>query len=291
MAGVTPVPRHGRLIPTENGNGAYQMHRDEMLLRECDLAVTDRGLKAPAGWPGAEKAMNGHPEPDLLGADSSFKGFEAEGHPAGGFIPRSLFPALRFYHWDPPCISLGRNQDLDNPRHGHIDQDAARRLGVDIVRRPSGGRAILHYHDLTYALVMPADSDDISASHKLIAGGLAIGLRLLGVPVDDDLSVMPSERNPADCFAAVAGADLQARGAKVMGSAQRRSGRALLEHGTLYLTSPDPLYAEVFGQPFGGSVTALDALLGRVPAFEEVAEALTRGLEGALGIEFRRDEG
>lgn len=241
---MTPAPRHGRLLPTETGNGAYQMHRDEMLLRECDLSVTGDG-------------------------------------------PALTFPALRFYRWEPPCVSLGRNQDLDNPRHGHIDQDAAKRLGVDIVRRPSGGRAILHYHDLTYALVMPAESDDISGSHKVIAGGLANGLRLLGVPVDDDLSVMPAERNPADCFAAVAGADLQARGAKVMGSAQRRSGRALLEHGTLYLTSPDPLYSEVFGQPFGDSVTALDVLLGRAPAFDEVAEALKRGLEIALGVEFR----
>jgi lipoate-protein ligase A len=224
------------------------MRRDEMLLRECHLAVSGDG-------------------------------------------PRLAFPALRFYHWDPPCISLGRNQDLRNPRHGHIDEDAACRLGVDLVRRPSGGRAILHYHDLTYALVMPTTSDDVSSSHKVIAGGLAGGLRMLGVPVDDEMAVMPSHRNPADCFAAVAGADLQACGAKVMGSAQRRSGRALLEHGTLYLTSPDPLYTEVFGQPFGGSVTALDALLGCVPTFEEVAEALTQGLEIALGVEFRLDEG
>lgn len=204
-----------------------------------------------------------------------------------GAGPRLPYPALRFYHWDPPCISLGRNQDLANPRHGFIDQASAGQLGVEIVRRPSGGRAILHFHDLTYALVMPAPSDDVSSSHRTIAMGLAAGLRLLGLSVDDGLSIMPADRNPADCFAAVAGADLQATGRKVMGSAQRRAGGALLEHGTLYLESPEPLYSEVFGQPFGGAVMALDEALGRQATFDEVAQALRLGLEAALGVAFR----
>lgn len=198
----------------------------------------------------------------------------------------TVFPALRFYHWQPPCISLGRNQDLQNPRHGHIDLAAAERLGLDVVRRPSGGRAILHFHDLTYALVMPTTSDDVTSSHRLIAGGLAAGLRLLGLNVDDSLTAMPQGRNVADCFSAAAGADLQATGRKVMGSAQRRSGGALLEHGALYLTSPDPLYHEVFGVPFGDSVAALDELLGRAVDFEMVARAITRGLESALEVRF-----
>jgi lipoate-protein ligase A len=193
------------------------------------------------------------------------------------------FPVLRFYHWAPPCISLGRSQDLANPRHGRVDEEAAAAAGIDIVRRPSGGRAILHFNDLTYALIMRAPSEDISSSHKLIARGLANGLNLLGLRVDEDLTAMPSGRNPADCFAAVAGADLQTAGRKVMGSAQRRSGGCLLEHGTLYLTSPEPLYSAVFGQPFGGSVAALDELLGRPVMFEEAADALTRGLSALLG--------
>ena len=317
----------GRLLPVETANGAYQMRRDEALLRECaanrgisppakwpaagkamngllsqqkhyqtrhperseeraESKDADRGLKAPAEWPSASMPLKGHFGQHGSDLDSPYKGYQAEGPNAGGFIPRSPYPVLRFYHWDPPCISLGRNQDLDNPRHGFIDQAEAERLGVDIVRRPSGGRAILHYHDLTYALVMPAPSDDVSASHRTIAAGLAAGLRLLGLSVDDGLTLMPPGRNPADCFTAVAGADLQATGRKVMGSAQRRTGGALLEHGTLYLESPEPLYSRVFGQPFGGSVTALDEALGRGVTFDEVANALTRGLEAALGVEF-----
>ncbi len=200
----------------------------------------------------------------------------ANRHPVGAF------PCLRFYRWKPPCISLGRNQDLNNPRHGVITQID----GVDIVRRPSGGRAILHYHDLTYALVTPCFSTNVTEDHRHIAEGLAYGLRLLGVPVDDGLRTMPEGRNPADCFAAVAGADLQTSGRKVMGSAQKRSRGALLEHGTLYLGSPEPLYSEVFSGPIGGSVAALEELLGRPVAFAEVAEALTTGLEQALGVRF-----
>jgi lipoate-protein ligase A len=165
--------------------------------------------------------------------------------------------------------------------------EAARELGIDIVRRPSGGRAILHVNDLTYALVMPAPDSDITASHRLIARGLAAGLRLLGLTVDDELITLPPGRNPADCFSTVAGADLQSAGRKIMGSAQRRARGALLEHGTLYLTSPEPLYSAVFGLPFGGSVTALDQALGRAVDFGVVADALRRGLEQALGVEFR----
>lgn len=259
------MPAFGRLLPVETANGASQMRRDEDLLRECAESVAEQ---------------NRHPERSEERAQSTDDGTDL------GFAFASAPPVLRFYHWDPPCISLGRNQDLANHRHGFIDQASAVALGVDIVRRPSGGRAILHYNDLTYALIMPAPSDDVSSSHRVIAAGLASGLRLLGLSVDDGFTLMPPDRNPADCFAAVAGADLQASGRKVMGSAQRRTGGALLEHGTLYLKSPEPLYSQVFGQPFGGSVMALDEALGRVATFEEVAQALTRGLEAALGVAF-----
>ena len=196
--------------------------------------------------------------------------------------PSTAFPCLRFYRWKPPCISLGRNQDLNNPRHGMIN----RAPGIDIVRRPSGGRAILHHHDLTYALITPCFSTNVTEDHRRIAQGLALGLRLLGISVDEGLRTMPGGRNPADCFAAVAGADLQTSGRKVMGSAQKRSRGALLEHGTLYLSSPEPLYCEVFSSPFGGPVAALDELMGGPVEFEDVAEALATGLEQALGVRF-----
>lgn len=204
-------------------------------------------------------------------------------------IPRDpgLFPVLRFYHWSPPCLSLGRNQDLTNPRHGRIHVDALKQNGVDIVRRPSGGRAILHVNDLTYALVMPAVSEDISSSHRSIARGLAGGLSLLGIASDDQLNAEPSGRNAADCFASTIGADLQVNGRKLMGSAQRRSEGALLEHGTLYLSSPDPLYECVFGMAFGDSVLALDEALGHRVDFDTVARALTVGLQMEFGVRFQ----
>lgn len=246
----------GCLLPTIVAPGAEQMALDEALLAGC------------GGSEGATATPRDMPEM------------------RPGCVLPPAYPVLRFYRWSPPCISIGRNQDLQNSRHGLIDMAAARRLGIDIVRRPSGGRAILHANDLTYALVMPAPDSDITASHRLIARGLAAGLRLLGLTVDDELVALPTGRNPADCFSTVAGADLQAGGRKVMGSAQRRAHGALLEHGTLYLTPPEPLYSAVFGLPFGGSVVALDEAVGRTIGFDECADALRRGLEETLGVKF-----
>ncbi len=139
-------------------------------------------------------------------------------------------PALRLYRWSPPALSLGRFQPDDD-----VDRDACARLGVDVVIRPSGGKALLHGGDLTYAVAVakPAGTEgSVDAMYRRIAGALVAGLARVGV----DAHV--ARRGPAPgaaCFAGQAGADLRVGTRKVCGSAQVQRDGAVLQHGSILL--------------------------------------------------------
>jgi lipoyl(octanoyl) transferase len=139
-------------------------------------------------------------------------------------------PALRLYRWDAPALSLGRFQPDDD-----VDRDACARLGVDVVRRPTGGRGLLHGGDLTYAVAMPrpaGPAGKVTAVYERLAAGLVAGLAALGV----DAAVARND-GPAGpvCFASQQGADLRVGTRKVCGSAQVRAGGAVLQHGSILL--------------------------------------------------------
>jgi lipoate-protein ligase A len=139
-------------------------------------------------------------------------------------------PALRLYTWTRPTLSIGRFQDLSD-----IDVAACTRAGVPVVRRPTGGAALLHGADLTYAVVMPLrDGFDtgVQAVYDLIARGLITGLEGLGVHA----AVARNDGPPgAVCFAGQQGADLRVADRKVCGSAQVRKRGAVLQHGSILL--------------------------------------------------------
>ncbi len=139
-------------------------------------------------------------------------------------------PVLRLYTWSPPALSLGRFQPED-------DVDAARcaDLGVEVVRRPTGGKALLHGADLTYAVALPRPSGSeghVDAVYRSVAAGLVAGLARLGVA-----ATVGEERGPAGpvCFAAAQGADLRVGDRKLCGSAQVQRGDAVLQHGSVLL--------------------------------------------------------
>jgi lipoyl(octanoyl) transferase len=139
-------------------------------------------------------------------------------------------PRLRLYTWSPPALSLGRFQpDTD------VDVDACRTRGVEIVRRPTGGRALLHGADLTYAVAMakPAGAaGHVDALYRTIAAGLIAGLGRLGV--EAEIGGDHGADGPA-CFAAAQGADLRVGERKLCGSAQVQRGTAVLQHGSILL--------------------------------------------------------
>jgi len=163
-------------------------------------------------------------------------GYDAAGQMAADLallddVVAGASPALRLYRWSPPALSLGRFQPDDD-----VDHDACGRLGVDLVRRPTGGRALLHGADLTYAVAMRRPDDvagaGVDAVYRLLAGGLIAGLGELGIA-----AAIAHADGPAGpvCFAGQQGADLRVGERKLCGSAQVHRDGAVLQHGAILL--------------------------------------------------------
>jgi lipoate-protein ligase A len=188
---------------------------------------------------------------------------------------------LRLYRFDPPCLSFGRNEPVTG-----YDRAAIARLGVDVVRRPTGGRAVWHEHEVTYAVVAPiAVFGGLRLGYWAIQGWLAAALRMLGA----EATITPEGPTPAAparsgaCFAAPVGGEVLVRGRKLVGSAQARRGRALLQHGSVLLAGSQEL-ARLVSRDQGapGSDTSLAAVCGRPVSFAETAAALIAAWEAPL---------
>lgn len=206
-------------------------------------------------------------------------------------------PTVRFFSWSPPAVSIGYGQRLDE----RINADACRRLGVGLVRRPTGGSAIYHdtrEREVTYSVVAGAgDFDgagDLLSTYRWIGTALSAGLRALGaraelVPV---MKEPLASDVPAFCFARTGSYEIEAEGRKLVGSAQRRQGGAFLQHGSVLLGADAERVRLLFpgeGDPLAG-MTTLEAELGRRPAFDEVVAALVRGFREACGLELKPGE-
>src|SRR6266540_3038452 len=137
---------------------------------------------------------------------------------------------LRLYRWDPPCLSLGRNEP------------ALERGGIATVRRPTGGRAVWHEHEVTYAVAAPiAAFGRLRDAYRAIHERLATALRSLGADVTlaADRRTRPLGDRPNACFAETIGGEVLVGGRKVVGSAQVRRGAAFLQHGSILLDGSD----------------------------------------------------
>jgi lipoate-protein ligase A len=199
-------------------------------------------------------------------------------------------PALRLYRWVPPALSLGRFQPDDD-----VDVEACRRLGVQVVRRPTGGQGLLHGADLTYAVVMPRPggaAGGVDAVYSWIAGALIGGLALLGV--DAAIARHDGPVGPV-CFAGQQGADLRVGHRKVCGSAQVRRDGAVLQHGSILLgrlpfdetdvLRPRPGAPAVTRARLRDATTTLEEL-GAPTDPRIVADALVVGFATTLDVEF-----
>jgi len=152
---------------------------------------------------------------------------------SSGYINR---PCLRFYQWNPYALSLGYNQTSDC-----IFIDKLVKAGIDLVRRPTGGRAVLHAEELTYSIVIPSTHnlflDNIHLLYGKINVALKAGFEYFGVStrMEKKNRRIPGSRiNPA-CFSSAARSELKYNGRKILGSAQRRYKNAILQHGSILL--------------------------------------------------------
>ena len=181
---------------------------------------------------------------------------------------------LRVYGWSQPTLSLGRNQRAG----GLYDRRALAERGIGVVRRPTGGRSLLHHREVTYSVTAPcAPSGTLLAEYARINALLSSALVALGVPV---VAAAPSARSTtpsaAPCFAEPARGELTLEGRKLVGSAQWRERGALLQHGSILVDDDQSsivgfLHEAVPAPPV--PATLRDAL-GRAPVLTEVADAL-----------------
>ncbi|MFM2310836.1 MAG: hypothetical protein RLZZ04_112 [Cyanobacteriota bacterium] len=153
-------------------------------------------------------------------------------------------PTLRLYTWQPAVISLGYHQQ----EYPEAWQDLTwQGRGVDLVRRPTGGRAVLHQGDLTYAIVTSIPPGKRLEVYQQICQFLITGWRSLGVNLDYGTATKEYIQHQ-NCFATATGADLiTVAGNKVIGSAQLRRGKTVLQHGSMMLNTDPKLYRQVFG--------------------------------------------
>jgi len=204
---------------------------------------------------------------------------------------------LRFYDWMKPTITLGHSESLEN-----IDHEKALEDGLEIVRRPTGGRAVLHWGDITYAVVLPARTGkDLSELYKLISECIIEGARLIGLDLDLERGTLgKSGARDKPCFASVSRHEISYHGRKVVGSAQRIGEGAMLQHGSIpvdrsYLKIVDYMKfggtgekdraRERLRRELEGSTACLEDASGGPLDPAAVRAALAQGFQARLGCE------
>ena len=207
-------------------------------------------------------------------------------------------PTIRFFQWSPPCLSLGYNQ------HWHdVSEDACRALGYGWTRRATGGKAILHTDEATYSLIVPQDDSRIRGgiveSYRVLSFGLLNGLNRLGVRAaqatrDDVLAYRRAATGGPVCFDTPSKYEITWQGKKLIGSAQLRRKRLVLQHGTLPLHGDLNRIIDVLAlsgeereeqrRLLPQRATTLQQAAGNVLPFDQVCQALARGFEEELNL-------
>ncbi len=188
---------------------------------------------------------------------------------------------VRLYRWEPWCLSFGRNE----PALRRYDRAAIARLGLDTVRRPTGGRAVWHARELTYSVAAPsAWFGSLPETYRIIHATFVAALRGFGVEATLADAGPAVGLGAGACFATSAGGEVIARGRKLLGSAQLRQGSAFLQHGSLLLEDDQRMVAALtLGEvPTSDAITLVEAA-GRPISFDEVAAVVAAHVGGWAG--------
>jgi lipoyl(octanoyl) transferase len=214
-------------------------------------------------------------------------------------------PTLRFYSWSPPALSLGYGQSIA----GEIDFHRCASLGIDVVRRSTGGRAVLHDHEVTYSVVIRADDPMVAsgllAPYLTISHAMVRGLSYLGITAEllplRRGALLPFGQASPVCFATLSSYEVAVVGRKIIGSAQRRAHNLIMQHGSIPVSHDLDKLRAVFGSALPGAqsahselvyqahMTSLQEAGGRVYSYAEVVAALARGMAEACQIDLTPD--
>ena len=211
-------------------------------------------------------------------------------------------PTLRFYAWEPPCISLGVAQSIRD-----VDLKRLHTKRWDLVRRTTGGRAILHTDELTYAVIAPIDNPHVAGgvldSYRHLSAGLVAGLQHMGmsVEIEPDKQLTEEERGNPVCFQAPSAYEITVKHRKLLGSAQVRRRFGILQHGTLPLKGDITRICDVLQfDSEEDRTSAVDALRNRAATVEDLlreplswgraTEAMSDGFRQALDLQLESGE-
>lgn len=199
---------------------------------------------------------------------------------------------LRVYTWSGPTLSLGRHQAA----RGRLDAERANALGVALVRRPTGGRALLHHREVTYSVTSALDREDSVRDWYASINRILFGA-LRGLGVQAEPAAVPG-RTPlpgsAACFVRADEGEITVQGRKLVGSALLRQDGALLQHGSILLDDDQPLLRQLLpdGEAPPEPAGTLREALGYAPTVNEVANALFAALlaQGATDVSALGDD-
>jgi lipoyl(octanoyl) transferase len=206
-------------------------------------------------------------------------------------------PTLRLYAWTPACLSLGHAQpyaDVDLPR--------LKQHGWEVVRRATGGRAILHTDELTYSVIAPSDEPRVEGSvlesYNRLAQALLLAVKSLEIPVEmkEGKAIVGGTQNPV-CFEVPSTYEITVNGKKLIGSAQARKKEGVLQHGSLPLTGDltricqalvfeNESARETASQRLLERATTVESALGRRVSWETASQAFIHTFEAQLGLSF-----
>ena len=209
-------------------------------------------------------------------------------------------PVFRVYSWKPPCLSLGYAQPLSE-----VDQNGLKANGWDLVRRATGGRAILHTDELTYSVITPVAEPRMAGgvleSYKRLSTALFAALKSLELPVDiSEVKVKPKKEIDPVCFDVPSIYEITLNGKKIIGSAQARKASGILQHGTFPLTGDLTRITQGLKYPSLAAQEearqkilqkAVTAQIGdRILTWEQAAEAFIQAFSDILNINFVEQE-
>ncbi|PWH11957.1 MAG: octanoyltransferase [Anaerolineae bacterium] len=210
-------------------------------------------------------------------------------------------PTLRLYAWSPPCLSLGYAQPFSD-----VDMERLTARGWDVVRRPTGGRAILHTDELTYSVTAPLDHPlmhgTILESYRRLAVALVAGVRALGIPVEmaEHMPALGAAKGPV-CFEVPSAYEIVVDGKKLIGSAQARKQEGVLQHGsfplhgdltriTQVLFFADEQARSAAAEKLLRRATTAEMVLGHPIPWETAAQVLADAFQQELGLRLEPGE-
>jgi lipoyl(octanoyl) transferase len=203
-------------------------------------------------------------------------------------------PVFRFYTWKRPTLSLGYFQNYKTI----VQEPFCVHNKIDVVRRITGGRAVLHHAEVTYAVVASLargifQEHSLQETYQLIAKGLNLGLQRLGMEQASVSSTLRDRTRSSQCFVSVSRYEISSGLRKVIGSAQKRTKDRFLQHGSILLDFDPQLQRGCILQSdpeLENRVAPIQRALGRTVAFEEVATQFAEAFEEALNIRVQASE-